>query len=82
VRRRRGRNFEDLMRDPHFHYQVGRLIGAGEMAGHWMSLQKEEQTKEMGAKLQETVGWFFIDEEHKASPPTEGVDMAGRENYP
>lgn len=62
------------MRDPHFHYQVGRLIGAGEMAGHWMSLQKDEQTQEMGKKLQETVGWFFTDE-HPQIPPTHGQDV-------
>lgn len=50
---------EDLLRDTAFPYHIGQLVGAVEVAAHWMSLADDPHTKEMGRKLEEVVGWFF-----------------------
>jgi hypothetical protein len=60
--RRRSRDLNELLRDPHFPYHVGRLMGAAEMAAHWMITQEDPQTKQMGRRLADIVSWFFEEE--------------------
>lgn len=69
---RRSRTIEELLQDKTFPYHVGQLIGASEMVAHWMTIHGDEDTKQMGYKLAETVGWFFK-EEGKSSRPTTRV---------
>jgi len=48
-----------LMRDPAFPYQVGRLVGAAEMAGQLLLHQEHPDTNVIGTNLATVVGWFF-----------------------
>jgi hypothetical protein len=56
---RKPRPMEDLLRDSALPYQIGRLIGAAEMAAHQLQLRGDDETKQIGAKLAEMTGWFF-----------------------
>lgn len=56
---RRARAMHELQKDPAFAFHVGQLIGAAEMAAHWMRLQDDAAVKSVGGKLAETVAWFF-----------------------
>lgn len=51
---------QEMLNDPHFTYQVGRLVGAAEMAAHHMQLHGDEETKSAGVALKAVVDWFFI----------------------
>lgn len=62
---RKARTTEDLMNDKGFPYHIGQLMGAATMAAHWMQLQEDPTTKEMGEKLEEVVNWFFEGKEVK-----------------
>lgn len=73
-RGRRLRAHEDLTTDPRLPYMIGHLAGAGEMAAHWMQMQADEQTKAMGLKLAQTVGWFF-----EADPSAGGSERRGKD---
>lgn len=69
---RKARPLDELLKDPHFPYQVGRLIGASEMVSHWLELQKDETAQEMGRKLGTVVDWYF--EEENGIPTKLGTD--------
>ena len=66
---KRARPMDELLRDTGFPYHVGQLIGATEMAAHWMALQQDADVKAMGAKLSEAVAWFFHDAGGRAQLP-------------
>jgi hypothetical protein len=51
---------QEMLNDPHFTYQVGRLVGAAEMAAHHMQLHGDEETKSAGVALKAVVDWFFV----------------------
>lgn len=71
--RRRSRSLDELLRDPHFPYHVGRLMGATEMTAHWLSTRGEEEQR-MGARLAAIVDWFFEhDREHVRARPSEEI---------
>ena len=55
--RSRPRPIEELIRDPAFPYQVGRLSGAAELVAHWLMIHGDEEGKAMGEKLQEVVSF-------------------------
>lgn len=71
---RRARRIDELMQDPHFPYHIGQLVGATEMAA-WVLTAPDanEEMKRVGAKLTETVGWFFTDNN------AEGFGWTGKE---
>ena len=54
---------QEMLNDPHFTYQVGRLVGASEMAAHHMQLHGDEETKSAGLALKTVVDWFFVSEQ-------------------
>lgn len=56
---RRARTMDELIEDKDFLYHIGQLTGAAEMVSHWMMMQEDQETKDMGHKLQEVVNWFF-----------------------
>lgn len=58
---RRARGMNELLEDSGFPYHVGQLIGAAEMAAFWMQMHPDQDTKDMGTKLSESVNWFFKD---------------------
>lgn len=60
--KRKARTLEELLNDNGFPYHVGQLMGATEMAAHWLKLRDDADAKAMGEKLSEIVGWFFVDE--------------------
>jgi hypothetical protein len=62
---RRARTFDNLLQDPKFPFQVGRLAGATEMTSHWLLLQEDVQAKELGRRLGEVVDWFCADDSDK-----------------
>ena len=57
---RKAKPIEELRGDPRYPFHVGQLVGACEMAAHWMRLQEDETTKRMGKRLAEASGWFFV----------------------
>lgn len=63
MRARRVKKTEDMLDDPNMPYRVGQLIGACEMASHWMILQEDETTKSMGEKLHGALNWFWVEVE-------------------
>lgn len=65
---KRARPMEELLRDGHFPYHVGQLLGATEMAGHWMRTHDDPVVKELGAKLEEVASWFFLEDQSRRTP--------------
>jgi hypothetical protein len=63
---RRVKKVEAILEDPNTPYRVGQLIGACDMAAHWMTLQDDEETKAMGNRLHGVLNWWF--EEVKVNP--------------
>jgi hypothetical protein len=61
---RKAKTIEDLLQDKTMPYRVGQLIGAAEMASHWMQMQEDHATQAMGDKLADVVGWFFWEVEN------------------
>jgi hypothetical protein len=59
------RPMEELLRDSAFPYQVGKLVGAASMAAYWMTLSEDDESKKMGEKLNEMVGWFYTEQNRK-----------------
>jgi hypothetical protein len=58
---RRPRPVDQLMVDQRFSYQMGRLVGAAEMAGQLLTTQDNPDVQKIGANLTAVVGWFFED---------------------
>jgi hypothetical protein len=56
------RPMEELLRDSAFPYQVGKLVGAASMTAYWMTLREDDESKKMGEKLNEMVGWFYAEQ--------------------
>lgn len=56
---------DEVVMHPNFPYRMGRLIGAAELAAFWMSIQEDEETRRMGARLGNVASWFFKDETWK-----------------
>lgn len=61
--RRKPRQLEDLIRDSGFVFQTGRLVGAAELAAHWMVMQDNEEAKSMGNKLHNIVQFYYEPED-------------------
>jgi hypothetical protein len=57
---RRARPVEEVERDPEFHFHVGQLIGAMQMAGYVLVLHDDPKVQEVGRRLWESSGWFFV----------------------
>jgi hypothetical protein len=71
---RKPRSMQEMLTDPHFTYQVGRLVGAAEMAAHHMQMHGDEETKSAGVALKTVVDWFFVtDQDAKRGPTHEDV---------
>ena len=60
---RKPKEIGKLMEDPQFPFMVGRLMGASEMAAHWMMTHSDEEQRNIGHKLLNVVDWFFTDDE-------------------
>jgi len=56
---RKPKPFDNLASDPAFPYQMGRLVGAAEMAGQLLTHQENPDIKQIGDNLNHVVGWFF-----------------------
>jgi hypothetical protein len=65
---RKPKDFEKLSADPVFHYQMGRLVGAAEMAGQLLTNQENPDVKQIGNNLNHVVGWFFEPSTSKDAP--------------
>jgi hypothetical protein len=66
---RKPKDFDKLSADPVFHYQMGRLVGAAEMAGQLLTNQENPDVKQIGNNLNNVVGWFFEAPSSKDAPP-------------
>ena len=58
-KRNREHDMSELQSNPHFPFYVGRLVGAAEVTSHWLSLQEDPKSVEMGRRLGMVVGWFL-----------------------
>jgi len=61
VRRRKQDDVDlsELQSNPHFPFYVGRLVGAAEVTSHWLGLQDDPRSVEMGRRLGTVVAWFL-----------------------
>jgi len=59
VRVRKAKTFDQLLADSKFPYQMGRLVGACEMAGQLLTTQDTPDVQRIGANLNSVVAWFF-----------------------
>jgi hypothetical protein len=66
---RQFRKMDELIQDPNFTYQIGRLVGASEMAAHHMKTHGDEETKSVGGALSNVVDWFFVSNESQKALP-------------
>lgn len=65
---RKPKNYGDMIADPAFVYQIGRLIGATEMASQLLTTtDPPPDYAGIGENLAQVVDWFFVPEGHK--PP-------------
>jgi hypothetical protein len=55
------------MEDPYFPYQMGRLVGASEMAASLLTNQDSPDVKAIGANLGRVVEWFFEPDRQKGT---------------
>ena|GEM_PF-2136089 len=55
------RPYRKLVEDPSFHLQVGRLVGASEMAATLLLVGKlsAQELADVGARLQGVTAWFL-----------------------
>lgn len=58
--------FADVSQDSHFSYQMGRLVGAAEMASQLLQTQDNPDIKTIGNNLAKVVDWFFMPEKASA----------------
>lgn len=56
---RKARDVKEITADPAFHFQIGSMIGAMQMAGYVLVLHEDEKVQEVGRRLYEASGWFF-----------------------
>jgi hypothetical protein len=64
---KRLRPTDELLEDPAFPFQVGRIIGASELVAHWLSMQPSEESKAMGNRLASVLDFYYVPESEKAS---------------
>lgn len=59
------RPYRKMVEDPGFHLQVGRLVGASEMAAALLLVGKlsAQELADVGARLQSVTDWFLIRDE-------------------
>jgi hypothetical protein len=72
---RKARSLSDLTADPGFHYHVGQLIGAMQMASHVLTMHDDAEVQEVGRRLYEASGWFF-----EGGAPPIGMEIERRGN--
>lgn len=55
------RPYSKLVEDPSFHLQVGRLVGASEMAATLLMVGKlsAQELADVGIRLQDVTNWFL-----------------------
>jgi len=60
-----------LVEDPSFHLQVGRLVGAAEMAATLLSVGKlsAQELGDVGARLGMVTSWFLERDDQRSLPP-------------
>jgi hypothetical protein len=56
---RKPKRFDEMVTDSVFPYQVGRLVGSAEMAGHLLTSQEHPDVKQIGERLLAQVNWFY-----------------------
>jgi hypothetical protein len=56
---KRLRPTDELLEDPAFPFQVGRIIGAAELVAHWLSMQPSEESKAMGNRLASVLDFYY-----------------------
>lgn len=59
---KRLRPTDELLEDPALLFQVGRIVGAAEMASHWLGMQPDEQAQAMGARLAASLEFYYVPE--------------------
>lgn len=56
---KRLRPTDELLEDPAFPFQVGRIIGASELVAHWLTMQPSEEAKAMGNRLALVLDFYY-----------------------
>lgn len=59
LKSRKPKQWEAVSDDPRLPYQMGRLVGAAEMASLLLANQDSPDVKLIGEYLARAVGWFF-----------------------
>lgn len=59
---RRAKSYGEMIADPAFVYQIGRLIGAAEMSSKLLASNSDPEAKAIGHGLENVVNWFFTPE--------------------
>jgi hypothetical protein len=64
------RPYRKMVEDPSFHLQVGRLVGASEMAAALLLVGKlsAQELADVGARLQSVTNWFLVRDDDDSSP--------------
>jgi hypothetical protein len=65
------REYATIAEDPALPYQIGRIIGAAEVAAQLLMKQENPDVKVIGDNLYRAVSWFFEPGDQKELP--EGV---------
>jgi len=71
---RRAKSYGEMIADPAFVYQIGRLIGAAEMSSKLLSSSSDPEAKAVANGLGNVVNWFFSPEE----PQTKAIGRGER----
>ena len=73
---RKPKSYEpEMISDPDIRYQVGRLVGACDLAAHLLSTQESPDVRVIGEHLRGTVAWFYYPDDGVRLP----VPAAARE---
>lgn len=67
---RKPKTYGEMVADPAFVYQIGRLVGSAEMASNLLSDSSDPHSQSIGAYLSDTVSWFFRADSNLTTRPS------------
>jgi hypothetical protein len=66
---RKPKTYGEMIADPAFVYQIGRLVGAAEMSSRLLADSSDPAAQSIGSALGTATEWFFRSDPNLSNPP-------------
>lgn len=66
---RKPKTYGEMVADPAFVYQIGRLVGAAEMSSRLLADSTDPSAQSIGSALGTAAEWFFRSDPNLSNPP-------------